>query len=121
MDDLALIASCASLLLVLVATFGLLKMRREIQQLKAQAQALVPPEPLPSELIGLVKDSSVTVCLEVLNPMELAAQRHWLAGVAGRMTPAVVRPIVAREVVRMVRSELLKFGVKADVRVLPHA
>ena len=110
--------SIAALVLVGISALGLLRMRRELAELRSSAAELVPEEPLPPELIKLVGDSSIVLSLQVLNPMELAAQKHWLAGAAGRLTPGVVQPIVANEVLRMVRSEMLRFDVKADVRLV---
>lgn len=119
--EFAYLLLIASLLVSLGCVLWLLRIRRELKDLRTRVAAMVPTRELPSELVELVQSTSVMLSVHVLNPMELAAQRHWLAGAAGRLTPGVVRPIVAREVVRMVRSEMERFGVKADVRVIRHA
>ncbi len=121
MTETALLIAAVALLLVVICAVWLQRMRKELTRLRAAAASIVAQEELPPELVDMARDSSVVLSLQVLNPMELAAQRHWLAGAAGRLTPGVVRPIVAREVLRMVRSEMVRYGVKAGVRLVSNA
>ena len=74
--------------------------------------------PLPEELRRIAREDTPLLSLRILNPIELAAQKHWLAGVAGRITPGIVRRIVAHEAAKMMRVEVLKWGVVAEVQVV---
>lgn len=95
----------------------LLRLRAELARLRAHA-AVEPGVPVPEELHALARQGQTLLLIRVLNPMDLAAQRHWLAGVAGRITPGIVRRVVAHEAARLVRLELPKFGVEAEVEVV---
>jgi hypothetical protein len=57
------------------------------------------------------------ITIEVLNPIELAAARGRLVGVAGSLAPGLVTRLVHDQTVRTLRRELTAQGVAADVRL----
>lgn len=106
--------------LVVLALLGLrvMRLRREIDALAARSSEVAGgPEP-PEELRRIAREGTPMLSIRILNPMELAAQKHWLAGIAGRVTPGIVRRLVAFEAAKMVRLELPKWGVQAEVEVI---
>lgn len=111
------------LLLNLIALAALLvrflRLRQEVAELRAKSQALAGAgSEIPAELRQIAREGAALLSIRILNPMELAAQKHWVAGVAGRLTPRVVRRIVSHEAAKIVRQELPKYGVVAQVEVV---
>lgn len=111
------------LLLNLVALAALLvrylRLSGELAELRARSEALAGGgSDVPAELRQLAREGASMLSIRILNPMELAAQKHWVAGVAGRLTPGLVRRIVAQEAAKIVRQELPKYGVVAQVEVV---
>ena len=111
------------LLLNLVALAALfvrfLRLRGEVAELRARSQALAGAgDDIPAELRQLAREGASMLSIRILNPMELAAQKHWIAGYAGRLTPGLVRRIVSQEAAKIVRLELPKYGVVAQVEVV---
>lgn len=111
------------LLLNLVALAALLvrflRLRGEVAELRARSETLAGAAgEIPPEVRQLARDGASMLSIRILNPMELAAQKHWVAGVAGRLTPGLVRRIVSQEAAKIVRQELPKYGVVAQVEVV---
>lgn len=94
------------------------RLHRALRALEARGAALGGSAEVPEELRRIAREDTPLLSLRILNPMELATQKHWLAGVAGRVTPGLVRRIVAHEAAKMVRVEVLKWGVVAEVQVV---
>ncbi|MGQ0528828.1 MAG: hypothetical protein ACT4PG_03235 [Panacagrimonas sp.] len=94
------------------------RLHRELRALEARGAALGGTAAVPEELRRIAREDTPLLSLRILNPMELAAQKHWLAGVAGRITQGIVRRIVAHEAAKMMRVEVLKWGVVAEVQVV---
>lgn len=111
-------------LLLNLALLGLLlrryaRLHGELAALRARSEALAGEgAQLPEPLRRMAQDGAALLSIRILNPMELAAQKHWMAGVAGRLTPGLVRRIVSQEAARIVRQELPKYGVIAEVEVV---
>ncbi|MGQ0503678.1 MAG: hypothetical protein ACT4P0_13925 [Panacagrimonas sp.] len=97
------------------------KLGREVRALRAIGEEVSAPPPVPPELVQMARDGAAMVSIRILNPMELAAQKSWLAGVAGRITPRLARRFVSQEVAKTVRQELPKYGVVAEVKVVESA
>jgi hypothetical protein len=111
------------LLLNLIALAALLvrflRLRSELAELRARSEGLAGGAgEVPAELRQLAREGASMLSIRILNPMELAAQKHWMAGVAGRLTPGLVRRIVSQEAAKIVRQELPKYGVVAQVEVV---
>ncbi|TAM81763.1 MAG: hypothetical protein EPN43_14090 [Jatrophihabitans sp.] len=57
------------------------------------------------------------ITIEVLNPIDVAATRGRVAGIAGSLAPGLVTRVVHDQTVRTLRQELSGQGVVADVRL----
>lgn len=64
----------------------------------------------------LSSDSCELISIQLLNPMELAAQQSKLASALGSLTPSLIRRIVHNEAIKITRKELERHGAKAQVR-----
>lgn len=67
---------------------------------------------------GFLPGPRTRITIEILNPMELAAQQHWIAGTLGSLAPALVRKIVNEMAMRIIRDELVKYGAKAELGLI---
>ena len=111
-------------LLLNLAALGLLlfrfaRLRGELAQLRARSETLAGGAlQVPEDMRRMAREGAAMLSIRILNPMELAAQKHWMAGVAGRLTPGIVRRIVSHEAAKIVRQELPKYGVIAEVEVI---
>ena len=56
------------------------------------------------------------ITIEILNAIELAGRRGRWIGIAGSLAPGLTRRIVYDHAIRLVRSQLAKEHVAADVR-----
>lgn len=119
--NIVLIALCLNLLaLILLAAYAL-RLRGEIAALRVRSEPLPRASPVPAELSKMAREGAALLSIRILNPMELAAQKHWLAGLAGRVTPGIVRKVVCQEAAKIVSLELPKYGVVAEVKVVGSA
>lgn len=57
------------------------------------------------------------ISIEILNPVELAATRGRLAGIAGSLAPGLIRRIVYDQTIRTMRRHLADEQVVADLRL----
>ena len=57
------------------------------------------------------------ITIEILNAIELAGRRGRWIGIAGSLAPGLTRRIVYDHAIRLVRTELAKEHVAADVRL----
>ncbi len=67
-----------------------------------------------------VASSSATrrvISIEILNPIEVAATRGRLAGIAGSLVPGLIRRIVYDQTIKTMRRDLAEEKVVADVRL----
>src|SRR5262249_31519542 len=75
----------------------------------------------PAEVRSAARASGVTgspfYTIEILNPLEVAAQQSRLGKVFAGLTPAIVRGEVYRQAHGIIREELERRGIKADVRL----
>jgi hypothetical protein len=81
------------------------QLRVGMQTLPADAQALLGPE------------RPLLLSIEILNPMQVAATQSWFASTFGSLTPGLVRRVVYERAVGIVRQEVLKHGLEAEVRL----
>lgn len=116
--NILLIALCINLLALALLALRFVRLRKEIAALRARGEALALAPSPPAELMQMARNGAALLSIRILNPMELAAQKHWLAGVAGRVTPGLVRKIVCQEALKIVSQELPKYGVVAEVKVV---
>lgn len=93
--------------------------RRELRSLQAQCQQLqLVAQTLPEDARALLgTERPLLLSIEILNPMQVAAQQSWLANAFGSLTPGLVRRIVYERAQDIVRQEVLKHGLEAEVRL----
>lgn len=108
-----------NVLIVLYLLWRLTRMQRELTALRNRTKALDPelagPPPQLEELFR--ETSSTIIGIEILNAMELARKESWFIGVFGSVSPKLVRRKVCEQAANIIRTQLLDFGVEADVRV----
>lgn len=107
--------------LVLLAVLAVLLWRHQ-RQLEAQREAIRPllelAPPPASEVRNLLgQPRPRLISIEILNPMQLAAHHNAFAGLLGNIAPGVIRHEVHRQVVRILKAELAKQEVAAEVRI----
>ncbi len=107
-----------NLLLALLLAALYLRLWRVQRRLRTRLVQLAPnlsADPVRNfELVNAARPSLISI--EILNPMELAAKESWVAGVLMHQTPTLVRRLVYQRASQLVREELKKYGVVAEVR-----
>ncbi len=112
------------LLVVAVAGFAWLLQRMKQQQqlldtLLQDQQALnaawnaLPPDAAQLANVGAASFMS----LEILNPVELASKESSFAGPLGSIAPGLLRKIVYQRAAAIIREDLVKHGVQAEVKI----
>jgi hypothetical protein len=96
-------------------------LRADFEALRERTETLDAAAKPSAELMRIARESGRILSVQILNPMELAAQKHWVAGTAARLSPALVRQIVYKEAAKIVAQELPKYGVVAEVRIVEGA
>ncbi len=74
-----------------------------------------PPAADVTSLLGEVHPRLISV--EIHNPLQLAAREQALAGLLGNLAPGLIRREVYRQAASLLRQELDKWEVAAEVRV----
>lgn len=103
------------LVVVLVATnlatlAALVLSRRRAAMLPPGIASTPPPGAATSRVRRLIT-------VEILNPIELAAARGRVAGIAGSVIPEVTRRIVYDKAAKILKRDLAGYDVVADVRI----
>jgi hypothetical protein len=75
------------------------------------ALAVMPP------VVGAPSRDRRFISIEILNPIELAGTRGRMLGIAGSIAPGLTRRIVYDQTVKILRGQLVKQHVVADVRL----
>ncbi len=112
------------LLAIAVAGFVWLVQRMKQQQqlldtLLQDQQALnaawnaLPPDAVQLAAVG----ATSFISLEILNPVELASRESSFAGPLGNIAPGLLRKIVYQRAAAIIREDLVKHGVQAEVRI----
>ncbi len=113
-----------ALLVIAVAGFSWLLYRLKQQQqlldtLTQDQQALnaawnaLPPDAAQLANVG----AASFISLEILNPAELAAKESSFAGPLGNIAPGLLRKIVYQRAAVIIREDLVKHGVQAEVKI----
>ena len=101
--------------LLLAALLGLQwRQRRGLGAMDAQLALLAPQSAEPAEAPG---GRRKVLTIEILNPVELAANQHWAAGTLGSVAPALLRKLVYARAVGIAERMLVEHGAEAVVRV----
>ncbi len=118
MNTLTVLLLTANLLLSLLLCAGWWRLRSTIASLRAALPC--DPGATSAQMLQMARDATPVLSIRILNPVELALNKHWAAGALGRLTPTLLRGIVAHEAARIARSELERHGARAEVRVVSH-
>lgn len=107
----------ALLLLAAIVLLWRNHQRLVTQQIDIQPLLEIAPPPAGdvSDLLGEVHPRLISV--EIHNPLQLAAREQALAGLLGNLAPGMIRREVYRQAASMIRQELEKWEVAAEVRV----
>ncbi len=115
-----------TLAVVAIALFvGLALLWRRLQQLKKlletlnqdQRQLAAAWNALPADAAALLPADKTLLSVEILNAAELAARESRFAGVLGSLTPQLLRRLVYQQTADVMRAELIRHGVQAEVRL----
>ncbi len=111
-----------NLLLLASLLVGLLLLRRRSALLKLSAENLAAefgalPRELRAEAQRLGVQPGPFYTIEILNPLEVAAQESRLGRVFGGVTPTIVRREMYRQAHGIIRQQLADRGIKADVKL----
>ncbi len=115
----------ALVVIALVLLIGLTLLWRRLQQLKRLLEALERDQQqlagawnaLPAAAAGLLPADKALLSIEILNAAELAARESRFAHVLGSLTPQLLRRLVYQQTAEVMRAELVKHGVQAEVRL----
>lgn len=109
--------------IVLLAAFGALlwwvgRLRRLLQTLDDDHRQLVAAwGALPPDTRHLLPQTAgALISIEILNPIALASTESSFAGPIGSIAPGLIRKLVYQRTIAMLREELLKHGVQAQVQ-----
>ena len=106
---------------LLVAGFLLIRrLKSQLASLDAEAKGLAKEvEPATEALMfELKKQAPMLISIEILNPLQLAANENSLAGTLGSLSPNLIRKVVYDRAADIMRTQLVEKGVDADLRVI---
>lgn len=106
-------------LLLAVLAYRVRAISRVAAVLREEAEALrSAPYDAPAELDRLSASAQrPLIVIDILNALELAAQQSWFADKFGSLAPEGIRRLVFKRALEMTELELLKHGVKGQVRI----
>lgn len=104
---------------VIVATVQLRRLRIMLTEVAGAAQSVAEHlHALPPDLVEyLGQGDRFVLTAELLNPVELAAEKTWIARPLTAVSPNLLREIVYKAAVTQVRKQLTLLDIEADVRV----
>lgn len=119
---MAMLMSAAFVLMLLALGLLLWQFDRLGKRLHKMEQALLTLQgekaTFPPDFRKLLSGGQTElISIQILNPMELAAQQSKLASALGNLTPSLIRRIVHNEAIKITRRELERHGAKAQVRL----
>lgn len=112
-----LVIGNAAFSLLLLALW--LHSRRRSKALMAETEALQQASrAIPADMHALLGDPGKRIItVELLNPMQLATDKTWLAKPIAGMSPGLINKIVYQQAREIVEQQLPKFGAIAEVKV----
>lgn len=119
---MVMLMSAAFVLMLLALGLLLWQFDRLGKRLHAMEQALLALQgeraSFPADFRKLLSGGQTElISIQLLNPMELAAQQSKLASALSNLTPSLIRRIVHNEAIKITRRELERHGAKAQVRL----
>ena len=118
MNTALLVLLTLNSVLALVLLTAWWRQRRLLAQMELRLSALQAAPAPSTELQQMAREAGPILAIRILNPLELALQKHWAAGALGRLTPGLLRQVVGREAARIAQADLARHGAQAEVRVL---
>ena len=96
-----------------------LRTRQQNAALRTETAALQQASrAIPADLQTLLGDPGKRIItVEILNPMELATDKTWLAKPVAGMSPGLINRIVYQQAREIVKQQLPKFGAVAEVKI----
>jgi hypothetical protein len=107
------------LVAVIVAAVQIHSLRHTITRLHSEAHDLAQRvHALPPDLVDYLGDGErLVLSAELLNPVELAGEKTWIARPLSAVTPNLLRELVYKQAVTQVRKQLALLNIEADVQV----
>lgn len=127
------------LMLLIVICIGVLcwavMLQRQAAALRAEAGQLRAADQSIDDLIGQVvvegtknqatvdadldpvTEPRTLICIEILNPLELAAKESWFADKFGSLSPALIKKLVHSQAVKITHEHLAAHGAHAQVKI----
>ncbi|MBA0124118.1 hypothetical protein H0B56_01010 [Haloechinothrix sp. YIM 98757] len=109
----------AGLVAVVLATLTLRSLRARLAELAADADEVADRvHALPPDLVDYLGEGDrLVLTAELLNPVELAAEKTWVAKPMSAITPNLLRELVYKQAVTQVDKQLSQLNIEADVQV----
>lgn len=109
-------------LMLIVALVFLWRRQSRLQALldtllQDQRQLTVACNALPPDARALLPENKALLSIEILNPLQLAVQESRYAEALSAVSPGLLRRIVHQRTAEILRDELVKYGVQAEVRL----
>jgi hypothetical protein len=111
----------ANLVFALGVLIWVTRLRRSLKAVELRQEGLAAAPPLPPDVMRSASESGPLIAITILNPVELAVNKHWAAGALSQLTPGLLRRLVGSEASRILAEELPKYGVVAEVRLVDAA
>ncbi|MGH3950641.1 MAG: hypothetical protein ACRDSE_16250 [Pseudonocardiaceae bacterium] len=107
------------LVTVIVATVQVRRLRATVAGLAEAADDVAEHmHALPRDLIDYLGEGDrLVLTAELLNPVELAAEKTWIARPLTAVNPNLLREIVYKAAATQVRKQLAVLNIEADVQV----
>ncbi len=119
MSSLVAIAALVNVAIVAFLIFQLRRLRAAYRVLQAETAGLVrAAEAVPPNLEDQVAaPAQRLIGINILNPMELAAQESWFAETFGGLAPPLIHKLVYERASKIVETKLQEHGVVAEVTI----
>lgn len=108
-----------ALTLVLLAVMTVLagRLYRQNSRLRAEASKRVAKDLKLAEEPASERPRLV-ITLEILNPLELVAERSWIGGKVSALSPALMHRIVVKQTRDQLTAGMRENGVEVDARIV---
>lgn len=119
MNIVLLMLTALSLCLSVSALFYVQHYRQKVAQALQNTESMAASIGMPSgEAVPALNNERDVLTIEILNPMELAAEKSWIAGTISSISPGFIRRKVYEQTRGILEEKLIEFGVQADVQVV---
>lgn len=110
-------ALALSLLLLVVVSVLACNLHRQNARLRGEADRQVAKD------LKLAEDPAserprLVITLEILNPLELVAERSWIGGKVSALSPTLMHRIVVKQTLDQLTAGMKENGVEVDARIV---